>query len=58
MTEIVESFTEPFKSQYREAALRFRLPYWDYYRPRGYDATFPGVRKEGETYFEIDFAVP
>ena len=58
MEEIVESFAEPFKSQYRRAAERFRLPYWDYYRPRDYDADFSGVIKDGQTNFEVDFSVP
>ena len=57
MLEIAENFPNPQK--YRDAAQRFRLPYWDYYRPRGNKADFPGVRLgKGRTSFNYDFSIP
>jgi tyrosinase len=66
--DIVEEYTKVSaerKSAYVDAAAKFRLPYWDYHRPRDYNAHFPGVfRKstgefrQGSTYFPYDFCVP
>lgn len=58
MTDIAETFPEANKQTYRDAAKKFRLPYWDYYRPRGKTATFPGVVNNGTTSFKYDFSVP
>lgn len=41
MVEIARKFTDSEK--YLKAAQSFRLPYWDYYRPRSYETVFPGV---------------
>ena len=49
------------REQYRQSALNFRLPYWDYYRPRAYNQkgfTFPGIIKNGLTAYPYDFAAP
>lgn len=48
------------KKRYGEAAMRFRLPYWDYYRPRGGKVTFPGVvdGDTGLTTFPYDYKLP
>lgn len=37
------------KSEYEAAALEFRLPYWDYYRPRAGAVEFPGIVDNGTT---------
>ncbi|KAL8792906.1 MAG: hypothetical protein Q9195_004483 [Heterodermia aff. obscurata] len=39
---------------------KFRLPFWDYLRPRGGNTRFPGVkdRKYGTTGYGWDFSVP
>ena len=59
IVEIVERFPEGSKPKYRQAAQKFRLPYLDYYRPRGRRTTvFPGVRPGGSTSFNYDFSVP
>ena len=41
MVEIAKTFADSKK--YLNAAQDFRLPFWDFYRPRSYDTTFPGV---------------
>lgn len=41
-----------------DAAKQFRLPYWDYYRPRGYQTTFPGVSKGKTTTAPFDYRLP
>lgn len=42
-----------------EAVQKFRLPYWDYFRPRDYATTFPGVTSgKGYTSFPYDFSPP
>src|SRR5947207_2181972 len=59
MTEIVESYPEHAKPKYRAALKEFRLPYWDYYRPRNKRTTkFSGVKPGGTTTFDYDFAIP
>lgn len=57
MTSIAETFPGANKQTYRDAAKKFRLPYWDYYRPRGGKVTFPGIFN-GQTSFPYDFSVP
>ncbi len=57
MLEIADKFPNPQK--YRTAAQKFRLPFWDYYRPRGHKASFPGIRLgQGRTSFDYDFSIP
>ncbi|GJC86338.1 tyrosinase [Colletotrichum liriopes] len=48
------------KKKYLAAAQHFRIPYWDYYRPRGYNSSFPGVSnsKEGTTTAPYDWGAP
>ena len=46
----------PNSMKYRDAALKFRLPYWDPYRPRGGRISFPGAG--GTTSFPYDFKLP
>ncbi|KAK3717680.1 hypothetical protein LTR37_005747 [Vermiconidia calcicola] len=58
MLEIAEKFPQANKQTYREAAKKFRMPYWDYYRPRGKDVTFPGVISKGTTSAKFDFSLP
>ena len=58
MVDLAETFPEADKQTYRDAAKKFRLPYWDYYRPRGKTVTFPGVVNNGTTSFKYDFSVP
>jgi len=57
MLEIAGKFKDT--KRWTEAAKKFRLPYWDYYRPRGGKSTFPGVvRDGGTTTANYDFSVP
>lgn len=46
------------RERYHQAALEFRMPYWDYYRPRGPRVNFPGVIKKGMTSFAYDYSCP
>lgn len=39
MAEIAERFPEAVRPRYRTALKEFRLPYWDYFRPRDIDNT-------------------
>ena len=58
---LIEDFVdEKVKANYRAAAQLFRLPYWDYYRPRGDEVHFPGVtqRQKKQTSFPYDFSLP
>ncbi|KPM45160.1 hypothetical protein AK830_g1416 [Neonectria ditissima] len=50
--------TEEDKQTYIAAAKKFRLPYWDYYRPRGYEVTFPGVVDGTTTTSPYDYHAP
>lgn len=62
MVERFEASTElssAEKKAYRDALKMFRLPYWDYFRPRDRrKTTMPGVVKDGETVAPFDFHVP
>jgi tyrosinase len=60
MVEVAQSYTKAEdKNTYLEAVQKFRLPYWDYYRPRDFDSTFPGVVENGEdTHFPYNFGIP
>ncbi|KXJ86569.1 hypothetical protein Micbo1qcDRAFT_208983 [Microdochium bolleyi] len=46
------------KQRYTAAARHFRLPYWDYYRPRGYEVTFLGVTDGSSTTAPYDYHAP
>lgn len=46
------------KQDYIEAAKQFRLPYWDYYRPRNYEVTVPGVFDGEITTAPFDYHMP
>ena len=43
---------------YQKAVLRFRLPYWDPFRPRGGQVNFPGIGPGGMVSFPYDFKLP
>lgn len=60
MLPIAGSYTNAArKDAYLKAVEKFRLPFWDYHRPRDYDAVFPGVTQEDDTTkFPYDFSVP
>jgi hypothetical protein len=49
MLEKAKSYPAEHQKRYLAAADRWRLPYWDYHRPRGGKVTFPGVVREGTT---------
>ncbi|KPI40958.1 Tyrosinase [Cyphellophora attinorum] len=58
MTEIAETFQkEEHKKLYRNAVKKFRLPYWDYYKPRGGQVEFTGLNG-GSTTFPFDYRLP
>jgi len=60
MAEIVKRYPAQFQSKYEAALKEFRLPYWDYFRPRN-DTTvnMPGiVEPGGQTHFDYDFSLP
>src|SRR5437762_13479326 len=65
MKEIIEDFPETSRAKYQAAAQKFRLPYWDYYRPRGSTKAgssrtfFPGITLgDGTTSSDYDFSIP
>ncbi|KAL9113600.1 MAG: hypothetical protein Q9227_002338 [Pyrenula ochraceoflavens] len=59
MVELVQEWLpETERATQLNAARRFRLPYWDYWKPRGGPVTFPGVRNGGQTSFDYDFRIP
>jgi tyrosinase len=59
MADLAEQYPAANKQTYRDAVKKFRLPYWDYYRPRGKAVTFPGVVNNGTTTTATyDFSVP
>ena len=60
MVEIAQTFAD--SERYLKAARDFRLPFWDYYLPRGYETVFPGVtigqdQKTGEFVNVEDVAI-
>ncbi|KAL1618339.1 hypothetical protein SLS54_007316 [Diplodia seriata] len=56
MSRIAGEFKDP---KYRDAARRFRLPYWDYLHAREAKTTvFPGVFAGRKTSFAYDFRLP
>ena len=59
MHDIAKTFTPSQK--HIDAVKEFRLPYWDYYRPRDYYIEFPGITDEAgrvSTAYPFDFGVP
>jgi tyrosinase len=50
--------TEREKQDYVEAVRQFRLPYWDYYRPRGSSIEIPGVVEDGRTISPYNYRAP
>jgi tyrosinase len=59
MTKIAESFQkEQHRNLYRKAVKKFRLPYWDYYKPRGGEFSVPGLKSNGKTSFPFDYRLP
>lgn len=65
MAEIADRYPEavdnkPVRARYQAALKEFRLPYWDYYRPREKKrTTFPGVTgASGTTSFPYDYYMP
>jgi hypothetical protein len=50
--------SEDDKKKYIAAAKNFRLPYWDYYRPRDYTVTIPGVVDGNTTTSPYDYHAP
>ena len=54
-----KDYDKSLRQKYLDAAKAFRLPYFDYFRPRGHDITFPGVVDDnGMTSFPYDFTLP
>lgn len=46
-------------TKYLAAARRFRLPFWDWHKPRAKKpVVFQGVKKDGATDFTYDFGLP
>ncbi|KAI0126190.1 hypothetical protein BJ170DRAFT_685428 [Xylariales sp. AK1849] len=59
MMNYANSYNEPYRTQYREAVFAFRLPFWDYHRPRGGEVEFPGIILGGKkTTYKYNFCVP
>lgn len=62
MIDIAESWSNAdLKLQYHQSAINFRLPYWDYYRPRAYNKRgfrFRGIVENGFTSYPYDFSAP
>jgi len=52
------SVSEQDKEKYIVAAENFRLPYWDYFRPRGYQRSCPGVTHGSTTTVPYDYHAP
>jgi tyrosinase len=50
--------TSERKQKYDEAVKSFRLPYWDYYRPRDGPTTFPGVKDGPRTDAPYNYRAP
>jgi tyrosinase len=46
------------EQKYKAAAKKSRLPYWEYYRPRGGQVTFSGVVNGSTTTSPYDFHAP
>jgi tyrosinase len=56
MIQVVE---KDFKDEkYFDAVRRWRLPYWDYYRPRGGPVSWGSVGRDNRTSFDYDCGIP
>lgn len=56
VNDIAADFSDP---KYQQAAQRFRLPYWDYLKPREHKTTtFNGAGGSGTTSFPYNFDLP
>lgn len=55
MAEIAERYPEPARQRYLDAVKEFRLPYWDYFRPRREERTDSQDFRKGSGY---NFNVP
>jgi tyrosinase len=61
MADIAERYPEQSKEKYRAAVKDFRLPYFDYYRPRDRKiTTMPGITLPNgrQTRFTYDYSMP
>lgn len=59
MIDIAERFPPGSRARYKEAATKFRFPYWDYFRPRGRNSEFPTIRDEkNPKAFDFDYSIP
>lgn len=60
MVDIANTYNQPHRERYLSACKEFRLPYMDYFRPRGGKVEFPGVvnGRQGTTSFPYDFRLP
>ncbi|KAF2024105.1 Di-copper centre-containing protein [Setomelanomma holmii] len=61
MVDIAKTYDELHRTKYVNACKDFRLPYLDYFRPRGGQVSFPGVRGDRDpplTSFDYDFRLP
>lgn len=59
MLDIAKKFPDANKQHYVDAVQKFRLPYWDYYRPRAKKKVwFRGVKPNDITSFPFDFSIP
>ena len=59
MIDIANTYDAAHRQKYLDAAKAFRLPYFDYFRPRGGAVHFPGVvEDEKMTDFAYDFTLP
>lgn len=58
MVEIAGKYDQPHRQRYLDAAKSFRLPYLDYFRPRGGNVSFPGISRGSKTSFPYDFRLP
>ena len=58
MLKLSERYPDP--KEHVEAAKLFHLPYWDYYRPRAWDAEFTGIMLDSGnmTKAPVDFRMP
>ena len=59
MIELAEQYPDDPK-RHVEAAKLFRFPYWDYYRPRAWNAEFTGIMLDhgNMTKAPVDFRMP
>lgn len=59
MAALAKQWTGSRGTDYQTALKTFRLPYWDYYRPRNYYARFSGrTLPDGQTASQYDYSMP